>query len=363
MMLQIFICVAGLTLPGVSSQGDRIFYHDARSMSLGGVSVVLENTANPASMGLFDKRTVRLSGQLSVQNEGRGLRVYDSFGNNIGIATVANNTGTYLSPGACSFIFPVSMLRVGLEYAPIWDHNYSYREEHRDDFYQIIRIDELRHRGYVQAVAPMVALNYRFISLGVENAFLMGKRVVEETVIIPQLADTVSSEEATFDGSRIKIGIEAAPTMNFRVAYTYQHHYELADVGYEYPETHVIGIMYQPPGRIPTKFLAQIEAEMWEGIIGDNIFIYKIGVEHMILRKYNLRYGFCVFPDYTQSVIWTTNLTFGFGFHTDLYSLDIGYCYGKRDYLAADYIYLILSENYKFDETTHHFVISTGIQF
>ncbi len=362
-MLQLILYVAGLTLPGISYQGDRIFYYDARSMSLGGVSIVLENTANPASMVLFDKRAVQLSGLLAVQNENRGLRVYDSFGNNIGIATVANNTGTYLNPGACFFVFPLSMIRAGLQYAPVWDYNYSYREEHRDDFYQIVRIDELAHRGYVQAVSPMVAFKYRFISVGAENAFLLGNRAMEKTVIIPQVADTVSREETTFDGNRIKLGISIAPTMNFRMAYTYQHRYELADIGYEYPEVHSFGIMYQPPGRIPTKFLAQVEAEMWEGIEDNNIFIYKIGVEHMILRRYNLRYGFCVFPDYKQSVIWTTNLTLGFGFYAGSYSFDIGYCYGKRDYLAADYLTLDLSENYKLDETTHHFVVSIGMQF
>lgn len=362
-MLQLIIYFAGLTLPGAYSQGDQIFYHDARSLSLGGVSITLENTANPASMAFFDQRTVRLSGQLTVQNEARGLRVYDSFGNNLGIATVANNTGTYLSPGACSFVFPLSIVRMGLEYAPVWDYNYSYREEHRDDFYQIVRIDELQHRGYAHAIAPMVAVNYSFVSVGIENAFLLGDRTVEATVIIPQVADTVSSEETTFDGSRIKLGLSVIPSMNFRFAYTYQHHYELTDIYYEYPEKHIIGIMYQPPGRIPTKLLAQVEAEMWEGIRDNNIFIYKIGVEHMILRKYNLRYGFCVFPDYNQSVIWTTNLTLGFGFYAGAYSFDIGYCYGKRDYLVADFSYLDFTENYKLDETTHHLVISTGIQF
>ena len=363
-MLQLIIYIAGLTLPGVSFEGDRIFYHDARSLSLGGVSIVLENAANPASMTFFAKKSIQLSGLLAVQNENRGLRVYDSYGNNIGIATVAKSTGTYFNPGACYFVFPMRMIRLGFQYAPVWDYNYSFREEHRDDFYQIVRIDELTHRGYVQAVSPAVAFSYMFISIGVENAFLLGNRVMEETIIIPQVADTVSREETTLDGNRVKFGISITPALNFRIAYTYQHQYELADAGYEYPQTHSFGVMYQPPGRIPTKFVAQVEAEMWKGIKDNNIYVYKVGVEHMILRRYHLRYGFCIFPDYTQSAIWTTNLTLGFGLFAGSYSFDIGYCYGKRDYLAADYyMALDLVENYKFDETTHHFVISTGIQF
>ncbi len=363
-MLQLIICLAGLTLPGVSVEGDRIFYQDARSLSLGGVSIVLENAANPACMAFFTKKSIQLSGLLAVQNENRGLRVYDAYGNNIGIATVAKNTGAYFNPGACYFVFPLRMIHLGFQYAPVWDYNYTFRQEHRDDFYQIVRIDELAHRGYVQAISPVVAFSYLFISVGVENAFLLGNRVMEETIIIPQVADTVSREETTLDGNRVKFGISITPALNFRIAYTYQHQYELADTGYEYPQTHSFGVMYQPPGRIPTKFVAQVEAEMWEGIEDNNIYIYKIGVEHMILRRYHLRYGFCIFPDYTQSAIWTTNLTLGFGLYAGSYSFDIGYCYGKRDYLAADYdMALDLVENYKFDETTHHFVISTGIQF
>ena len=363
MMLLLTIFVTGLTLPGVSYQGDRIFYTDARSMSLGGVSLVLESADNPASMTLFKQRAIRVSGLISVQNEDRGLRVYDSFGNNIGIATVASNTGTYPNPGNCFVVFPFRMLRLGLQYAPVWDYNYTYYEEHRDDFYQIVRIDELTHRGYAHAITPVIALNYKFISIGAGNSFLLGKRTMERTVIIPQLADTVSSEETNLSGNRIKLGATFMPAINFRMSYTYRHKYQLADAGYEYPEVHSFGLMYQPPGRIPTRFVAQVEAEMWDGIFSENILIYKIGVEHMILQKYNLRYGFCVFPDYQQDVIWTTNLTLGFGFQTGFYAFDIGYCYGKRDYLASDYAHLELSENYKLDETTHHFMISIGMQF
>jgi len=362
-VLLIYLYLVGLTLPGISSQGDRIFYHDARSMALGGISIVLENTANPASMGLFQNRAILLTGITTMQNERRGLRVYDSFGNNIGIATVANNTSAYFGPGPCAFVFPLKVLRIGARYAPVWDYNYFYREEHRDDFYQLVRTDEWSYRGYVHAVSPLISLQYKFLSVGLEQGFLFGKWLMERTVIIPNLADSVDQHEATFTGSKTRIGISVVPNINLRFAYTYQHQYELIDEGIDYPATHSVGIMYQPPGRIPTKFVGQIDAEMWQGIMDENIFIYRLGVEHLILMKYNLRYGFCIFPDYTQRAIWTTNLTLGFGVKMGGYSFDVGYIYGKRDYLASDFMTLDLSENYKFDETTHHISVSTGIQF
>lgn len=363
MMYVLLVYIVGLTLPGTSSQGDRIFYHDARSMALGGVSVVLENTVNPASMALVQDRTLLLSGMVAVQNERRGLRVYDSFGNNIGIATIANNTAAFFSPGPCAFVFPLKQLRIGLRYAPVWDYNYFFREEHRDDFYQLVRIDELSYRGYVHALSPLISFQYRFISVGLEQGFLFGNRLMERTVIIPDLADSVSQEEVAFSGNKTRVGVLVAPNINFRFAYTFQGRYELIDEGFEYPVMHSMGIMYQPPGRIPTKFIGQIDLEMWRWITDENIFIYRLGVEHLILMKYNLRYGFCIFPDYTQPAIWTTNFTVGFGMTTGMYSFDVGYVYGKRDYLASDFTILDFSENYKFDETSHHISVSTRIQF
>jgi hypothetical protein len=117
--------------------------------------------------------------------------------------------------------------------------------------------------------------------------------------------------------------------------------------------------MYGPPGKVPTKFVAQVDMEMWD----ENIFSYKFGVEHMILNRYRLRYGFCIFPDYEQPVIWTTNLTVGFGIVSERYMLDIGYGYGKRDYQAFDFETFDVGNNYRFDETTNNLLISAGIYF
>lgn len=358
-----------LTIPGISGQGDRIFYYDARSLSLGGVSIVLEIPGNPASMGLENEKRVSVSGRFAVQNERRGLRVYDSYGNNIGVSTVTNNTAYYPGVGSSSIVFPLKTLRVGLSYAPVWNYDYYYRYEQRDDFYQIVRVDELSHRGNAYSISPMLSFKYGFVNIGVEYGFLVGKWSVEEKVIIPNITDTIETQQTDFNGNMLRVGFVLAPNLNFRFAYTYQHEYELTDLGFSYPTTHSLGIMYQPPGRIPTKFVGQVEVEMWgPAILGffvdaKPIVIYKIGIEHMLLGKYALRYGFCVFPDYMQRAIWTTNLTLGFGLNAGKFSLDLGYGYGKRDYLNSDFDSFDVGTNYKFDETTHQLLISTGFRF
>ncbi|MBE0432929.1 hypothetical protein IBX73_05615 [candidate division WOR-3 bacterium] len=362
MIQALLVFLTGLTLPGITSQGDRFLYHDARSAAMGGVSIVLESTANPASLALFNDKAVFFSGRLAVQSERRGLRVYDSFGNNIGIATLANNTATYAGPGPCAFIFPLRFISFGLQYAPVWDHNYYYREEHRDDFYQLTSIDELSYSGYLNALAPMVSFRYRSISVGLEQDFLFGALQMTRTVIMPD-ADSVYREETELAGRKTRFGASITPSINFRLAYTYQHSYALDNGGDEYPSTHAFGVMYQPPGRIPTRFAGQIEYEIWDELWERNILIYKLGVEHMIQSKYYMRYGFCIFPDYTQAALWTTNLTAGFGLNAGRYSVDLGYAYGKRDYLAGDFPYLDFTSDYVFDETGHHLLITAGVHF
>lgn len=365
----LLLYLVALTLPGISSHGDRIFYHDARSIALGGVSGVFENPSNPAAMGFVYDRTVYVSGLLVNQNERRGLRVYDSYGNNIGISTVANNTRTNLSFGPSSFVLPFKMLRFGVQYAPVWDYNYYYHYERRDDFYQLIRIEEQEYRGYVHSYSPLLAFRYRFASVGIEYSFLHGTWSQEDRVIIPQVADSVAQEETEFDGNRFKIGVALAPSAHFRFSYVYQSQYDLDDGAFAYPDIHSASIMYQPPGRIPAKFVGQVELEMWgpevlpELTENRPIIIYKVGVEHLILGRYALRYGFCIFPDYEQPAIWTTNLTLGFGLNAGRYFIDLGYAYGKRDYLNSDFPTFDVGTNYRFDETTHILQVSTGLSF
>jgi len=356
-MLLLFI--TSLTLPGISGQGDRIFYHDAYSLSMGGVSAVCENSCNPAAMGLIEYRSVYASGWFVVQNERRGLRVYDSFGNNIGISTVTNNTSTKVSAGPAAIIIPFKALRFGLLYAPVWDYSYFYRYEQRDDFYQLIRIDEEESRGHIYAFSPRMSLTYKWINIGFEYGFMHGTWHREERVVIPQMADSVDEHETDFSGNRARVGVAVSPSVNLRFAFTYQPRYDLLDGSFSYPDMYSWAIMYQPPGRIPTRFVGQVEFESWD----QSILIYKIGVEHMILNRYAMRYGFCVFPDYTERAIWTTNLTLGFGMRVGRYSFDIGYGYGKRDYLDSDFATFDVGTNYKFDETTHNFLISTGLSF
>ncbi len=362
--MSLLLLLINFTLPGITYQGDRIFYYDAHSLALGGISIISEHGDNPAATGLVHDLAIFSSAAFISNNEKRGLRVYDSYGNNMGISTISNNSSTEFGLGASSLVIPVKILRIGFRYLPLWDFGYAYRFEYRDDFYQITQIVEDVYSGSVYSVSPILAVNYKFLSLGFEERFIFGKRSRDYHLTFPNADDSLFQTEAEFDGTTSRFGIVFEPNIHFRFAYAFGLNYTLRSSATEdsmhYPNCHSFAALYQPAGRIPTKFLCGIDYENWS----DAIFIYRVGIEHTILARYALRYGFCIFPDYNDASIWTTALSFGLGINNQDYYLDFGFAYGKRDYSSLDFSAIELDQgNLEFNESTSHFLLSGGFSF
>jgi hypothetical protein len=359
--LNLILLIFNLTLPGVNQQGDRIFYFDARSLALGGVSDVLENGDNPAAIGMARDLMFFTTAEMITGNERRGLRVYDSYGNNIGISTISNNTFSDVTFSTSSIIFPlIEFLHVGIKYYPLWDFYYFYHYDYRDDFYQITKIVEDNYNGNVYSFAPVIAFHYKFLNVGIQENFFFGKKTEEHKLIIPETADSITENETKYGGKTTKLGLLISPDIHLRLSYACSFKYKLDSEGSEnlfYPQSHSFGFFYQPPSRIPTKFVAEVMYEKWD----EPILIYKFGFEHSILRHWDLRYGFCTFPNYCQTSIWTTVLTLGFGRKTERYYFDLGFGYGKRDYLSSEFGGLGCEQNFNFDECLGHFLLSGGI--
>jgi len=356
----LLLLLLNFTLPGVLTYGDRIFYYDARSLSLGGNLTVLENNINPASSGLSDKIQFNFSGFLYAGTEKRGLRVYDSYGNNIGIATISINHTTEHNFAPAGFIMPVKIFRFGLRYYRFQDFNYLYHYDYRDDFYQITRTVDNVYSGSLNSIAPLIGINFKGINIGVEQGFIYGAIKSDLKILYPQGEDSITSISHNLSGNNTKIGFIFAPSLHLRFAYYYNNILRVTDKddSLSYPARHNFGVYYQPPHRVPTKFVAEVDYELWN----EPVFIYKFGVEHTILYNYYLRYGFCIFPDYIEPAIWTTNLTIGFGVQLKNYYFDAGLAYGKRDYANTDFGGLGIKEKYIFDETQNYFLLSFGFK-
>jgi hypothetical protein len=284
--------------------------------------------------------------------------VYDSYGNNIGISTVTNTSFTHAAPSACTFVFPFKFLRTGFQFFPLWDYTYSYYREYRDDFYQVTKIIDQKYTGRTYTLAPMLGFVYSWIQVGVAQHFMYGEKTRRSSTIYPDGPDTVDMYTIDDNGTTTQCGILLSPGTHVRLSYMYQFSYILDNVNDSFPAQHSVGFMYQPPGRIPTKFFGEVLYETWD----DPIFQYRVGIEHTLRNTYILRYGFCVYPDYTEPSIWTTALTIGIGLQQSNFLVDIGYAYGKRDYSSRNYGDLGENENLSFDESINSIVLSFTVQ-
>ncbi len=356
----LLLIILNFTLPGVLSQGDIIFYYDARSLGLGGNTTVLENNFNPATIGLIDNIQVKFSGFLYEGTEKRGLRVYDSYGNNIGISTVSVCQTSFLDFGPACIIVPIEFFRLGVKHYRVVDFEYYFNHTYRDDFYQIIKIVDNKYNGAANALAPMVGTIYKGISIGLEGDFIYGSINNELKTIYPIAEDSIWRDSKNLSGNTFKCGIIYVPSPFIRIAYFFENKFKVfakSDT-FEYPVCHNVGFYYQPPYRIPTKFTVEVNYKLWN----EAIYSYKFGVEHTFLYNYAVRYGFCLYPDYNQPAIWTTNLTLGLGGQFKNYYFDVGFALGKRDYANTDFGGLGIEEKYIFDETNIHYILSFGFK-
>ncbi|MEO0095893.1 MAG: hypothetical protein ABIL18_06820 [candidate division WOR-3 bacterium] len=356
----LLLLILNFTLPGVSSQGDFVYYYDARSLGVGGNTTILENGLNPATIGLSEKIQINFSGFLYEGTEKRGLRVYDSYGNNIGISTVSVCQTSFLDLGPASVIVPIKFFSLGVKHYRMYDFRYYFNQTYRDNFYQIVKIVDNKYTGAVNALAPMVGVSYKGVSMGFESDFIYGAINNELKTIYPAAEDSIKRDSKNLSGTGFKFGIMYAPSLYIRIAYFLENKFKVfaeSDT-FEYPMGHNIGFYYQPPYRIPTKFAMEINYKMWD----EAIYFYKFGVEHTVLYNYAVRYGFCLYPDYNQNAIWTTNLTLGLGGQFKNYCFDVGFSLGKRDYANTDFGGLGIEEKYIFDETNIHYILSFGFK-
>ncbi|MEO0166233.1 MAG: hypothetical protein ABIL39_08860 [candidate division WOR-3 bacterium] len=356
----VFWFLIAYTLPGVLTQGDAVFYYDASSLGLGGNTTVLENGLNPAGMCLADAISLKLGWVFFECREKRGLRVYDNYGNNIGIATIAVNQITILDLAPFSIMIPLKNLRFGVKYYKLYDFGYSFHHEYRDNFYQLVKIVDDSYAGGVKALSPGLGLSYKSLNIAVAQDLIYGSAKREMRIYYPHGEDSLKKEEWFFSTTTSQYGLILNISYHFRLGYFFEKNFSASvqDTTLLYPAGHNLGIYFQPPYRVPTKFVAELNYKLWR----KRILSYKFGVEHSLLSDYAVRYGFCLLPDYNQPAIWTTSLTLGVGGNFKNYHFDFGFMLSKRDYANTDFGGLGIAERQFFDETQNHFVFSFGFK-
>jgi hypothetical protein len=332
---------------------------DARSLALGGVSVAIGSSfgflANPALAVLsFDRfnapnlpetkprPTVGLAGYLGVTSEQRARTVYDFYDNTMGEKVVADNLSTGALPGPIAVQFPIERLGLGLGLAPQYDYSYHYRQETRDDFYQLVDARQLDLSGQVLRLNLTVAYDLLdLVGLGAGFGYDFGARRLDS---LAHDSLTVSSQR-NLGGMNLAVGLLFHPGNAARVGVTFEPATmklpgspdEKSDTTWSdvrNPTRVRLGTSYFSAAKIPSSLYAQISYADWHGqdTTLSSVFELRAGVEHQLLDRMILRYGVGLLPSPVDHTLQTGLVSFGLGFETDLGHIDLGGSLQRRAY-------------------------------
>ncbi|MEO0225737.1 MAG: hypothetical protein ABIL05_02170, partial [candidate division WOR-3 bacterium] len=128
------------------------------------------------------------------------------------------------------------------------------------------------------------------------------------------------------------------------------------------PFTGRVAVFYQPSFRPPSRVMGEVAGLGWHYIDSTkkNVYLFKFGVEHRIAQEYFLRYGFNLCPDYRNTNIWQTTLTFGFGFTLKPLVIDFAYGLSRRNFQARDFEQLnnLRPTNMYIEENIHNLLLT-----
>jgi len=87
-----------------------------------------------------------------------------------------------------------------------------------------------------------------------------------------------------------------------------------------------LGVEYQAPGALPSRVMAELGYEMWNGVDTSltNLLVVRAGVEHLMLNFVRIRYGFAVEPQPFDPTVQTAQVGAAVGFDTEFLKVDVG---------------------------------------
>ncbi|MEO0108454.1 MAG: hypothetical protein ABIK62_04700, partial [candidate division WOR-3 bacterium] len=376
------------SMPGDWFQVRKPELPDARSEALGGVSVAVGSPfaflANPALTVLEarwfntallpetrSRPFVGLSSRLGIIEEQRTRMVYDYYENAVGEMTIAENATYSDRIGPVAVRYPIAGLALGLGVVPDYDYRYHYRQELRDDFYQVIGIKELNLTGQVLRGNLTLAHDFRnLVGVGLGFNVLVGERTLDST--IRDTLRTITKDVPTglqpaagllfHPGARVRVGLvlesRPLPLPGFlRKGDSYI-------VTLEEPPWLKLGINYFAPGPIPTGFFGQIGYGAWPRVdtLLQPVLEARAGVEHRLLDQLRLRYGFGLLPSPSRRSSVTGLVSLGMGFATRLVDIDVSTSL-KRRVLGSQALVPVPSVNLRVYQTSWDLAVSVSRGF
>jgi len=264
----------------LSPRGD-ILIGDAEKLAVGGAFWL-----NP----IVDHReglTITLSGGLNVASEQWKTPTYDRFDNTVGYMTVYSDHNLYPHLSNVKLMFVRGSRFVSFSYGRIYDYNYRYEREYRDDYYTVVGRSEAKRTGGVNEFALTFGLlnlkNFMNLSLSVAHIQSMDDRseffVQGDSVICDTSAQSTSKTTTFKIGTLFKFGYRASVGIAFRKGFELNAETDKI----EYPNAFEVSAVITPPSRMTTKVFINY---LYDGNIR-----YGLGFAHEIIRNEWIRFG------------------------------------------------------------------------
>jgi hypothetical protein len=354
------------SMPADWQDGRLLELPDARSLALGGVSVCVGSPfgflANPAlSVVRYDqfnapelpltrpRPVATLAGHFGVVSEQRTRTLYDSYDNAVGELAVADNSTTSGLLGPIAASYPLGELALGLGVIPSRDYSYHFRQEYRDDFYQLIGTKELDMSGQVTRFGLTGAYDIaNVLGIGFGFNLLTGVQTLDSAIAgslpVQRIRQTLPTALA------VNLGLLAHFTPALRIGLTVQPA-TLAAPGFlaggsdssatqlAEPLTVKLGANYLAAAQVPTGVHLQLGYYAWPGLdtLLSPTLDLRAGVEHRLLDNLLLRYGFGLLPSPVNPGVQEGLVSLGLGLETDLAHIDLGSSLRRRTF-GSDFL-------------------------
>jgi hypothetical protein len=348
--------------------GERVGVYDARSLAMGQTGVAFQENAfalnlNPACLMEIRGFSAHSSVHLVKVDEDRAFPFHDSFDGFVDYNTYAMNSNVYsgFAFGVVKTFKNSPVPTVGIAGYPLYDWNYDYQEEVRDDGDLLIGRNLIENRKGIYAISLGLAEQATsWLDLGVSLNWLNGdgefeRRAFGDTVI------ALENQDLDVDGMNFNLGALARVTPRVRVGVAYRSEAKVDGtvkfsgkdianpdssraVELTYPYSVVFGVEYRPRNDLTTRLNFDVEYARWskfddindESIDFDNIWQFAGGVEHIFFRGFPARFGFRYQPSYQDKEVTTTAFTFGTGLSHRGFQIDFGGEVGTRTWRQAD---------------------------
>jgi hypothetical protein len=375
--------------------GDEAVVPDARSVGMGRTRTAepvgaFTGTTNPALLARLDGSVVSLGGSVLKLKEARAIPAYDSFDGYLVESIYVLNDEYQWDQGFGAALTFVSdglpgPIGIAVSRAPIRDFQYEYSEEVRenDAFTRprdaLLAINEVQGDGSVDAWTFGAGFSpLRWLGVGLALQVLDGEQDFEQrirwmkegTVDPVRLPEASTVRLRSLTGKRSAVGLCLSPVHRLDIGATWKSETTLdgtffrggdfADLSHPgvpavtdaaggsvevtYPSELAFGISYRPRAKVRTSLhfdatriqWSDFEHELWEGLDLDDVWDFRVGIEHIFYNQLPTRFGMLYRPSPRDDEITTTAFTFGAGIEKGPLRADLAFEVSHREYRFED---------------------------